>query len=100
MSILLLPGTTSPPLVVQIQVDFLCSKAPFQYCWTQDLCLRNWPPFRGHLKGSRTGHFVKVSLWEAGRVQIRRKGLNARFLIRNKAQSPRILDQEAQFISH
>ena len=37
---------------------------------------------------------------EAGRVQIRRKGLNARFLIRNKAQSPRILDQVAQFISH
>ena len=38
--------------------------------------------------------------YEAGRVQIRRKGLNARFLIRNKAQSPRILDQVAQFISH
>ena len=37
---------------------------------------------------------------EAGRVQIRRKGLNARFLIRNKAQSPRNLDQVAQFISH
>ena len=37
---------------------------------------------------------------EAGRVQIRRKGLDARFLIRNKAQSPRILDQVAQFISH
>ena len=37
---------------------------------------------------------------EAGRVQIRRKGLSARFLIRNKAQSPRILAQVAQFISH
>ena len=40
------------------------------------------------------------STLEAGRVQIRRKGLNARFLIRNKAQSPGILDQVAQFISH
>ena len=37
---------------------------------------------------------------EAGRVQIRRKGLSARFLIRNKAQSPRILAQVAQFVSH
>ena len=42
----------------------------------------------------------KPHILEAGRVQIRRKGLNARFLIRNKAQSPRIVDQVAQFISH
>ena len=58
--------------------------------------------YKGHdtkLIGGISEH-RKRGAEEAGRVQIRRKGLNARFLIRNKAQSPRILDQVAQFISH
>ena len=43
---------------------------------------------------------MKIWVSEAGRVQIRRKGLSARLLIQNKAQSPRNLAQVAQFISH